>query len=280
MSNVAPYAGGGSIASVADPRSLVLHLEVCRLQAELERLEARLADLRTRSTPDQGPSSVDGSGRGVEPADDLLDRMVATLLESGRAEIADVSARRHAAAEAGLDADRTRAGALVDAARAELDAALAERGGALRTTWARGLDEVDLVVAEPLAVEPVAVEPLAAEPLAAEHLAAEPAPVDAALSVAEPVLLRAAEVEEARTDAAFDAWMAVGPESMGADAPDGGPVTVVAPDAAAEDGRDDEPGPAPAAAHRHRSRWLLPLEVVGALLVAAILVVLVLVLVG
>ena len=46
MSNVAPFAVAGSTTSVADPRSLVLHLEVCRLQAELERLEARLGELR------------------------------------------------------------------------------------------------------------------------------------------------------------------------------------------------------------------------------------------
>jgi hypothetical protein len=272
VSAAAPFA-------TANPRSLVVRLEVCRLRAELERLEVRLGELRSRPTAGSGRFSV-VADRDAERAEELLDRMVAALLESGRAEIADATARRHAVAEAGLDADRVRADAITESARADLEAALAERGGALRTTWARGLDEVDLLEdTRPSAVvgaaDAVAVPAVAVDAFAAVAMSIAPGPVAAEPASMAPALPRTAEVEEARTDAAFDAWMAVGPGHIVADGSDDLLLAPAPTDAAA----DREPIPS-ASPPRARSRWLLPLEVTAALLVAALLVVLGLVFIG
>ena len=264
----------GASAATADPRSLVLHLEVCRLQAELERLEGRLADLRANH-PDDPARGGPAADPGAEIADEVIDRMVATLLEAGRADIATSAAARQHAAEDRLGLDRARAAGIVASARADLDRALAERGQALHEGWDAGFDVVVLADRDdppPAVAVPVAVT--------------APIEVETAVELrdvpeAAPTRPGAAEVEEARTDAAFEAWMAVAPGAgvvTDADLSDERPAPVepsVPVPSTPTDPETDIEALAPA-----RSRWLLPLEVVGALLAAAVLVVLVLVLVG
>ena len=265
MSNAAPFAIAGSTTSVADPRSLVLRLEVCRLQAELERLEARLGELRSSSTAESAPS-VDQPDPVGGSADELVDRMVATLLESGRAEIVD--AIRLAATRTPRQAWRSPAGAPVPSWTPAGPTSRRRSPSAARRCGPRGPGASTRSTCSSTRAlrpwrprpprSPPVSQPAAAEPVASEPVAGEPA------------LPRTAEMEEARTDAAFDAWMAVGPTAA---------VSLERVADALEPRRGRRAGarpvdrPCPLA-------WLLPLEVAAALLVAALLVVLGLVLVG
>jgi hypothetical protein len=261
-----PFALAAVPSVPTGPRSLTLHLEICRLQAELEGLEARIGQFRaTPSSPGDG-DVVDGlPDRGEE----LVARMVASLHEAGRAEIDTDASRHRREAQARLDDARSRAADIVDAARADLAVALADRGRAVDTAWSDGLDVATLadrhMVVE--AVVPAVDRVVHVEPVSV--------PVPAAAMPVAAVLASAVHAEEVRTDAAFDAWMAVAPgtETVG-DGSD--PVDARHQDELGVDGEERSLR----APRSPRSRWLLPLEVAGALLVAALLVVLALVFIG
>lgn len=276
MTGPAPFALTSSPHGATEPSSLHLRLEILRLQAELESLETRIAELDDPSavTTAVEPATDDG-------ADELVERMVASLLQAGRDEIDAASSRRRAEAEAELDEARRSADLVLDRARADLAVALAERERAVGTALDDGLDLVVLSDAElqapipapaPVAMAPAPVQvPDAMAPTPEPVIA--PAPVAVAPVVADghpvgPAGPNAMDAEEARTDAAFDVWMAVAPE----------PVAEVAPETTTS---ALEPVPATSPAlDGPRSRWLLPLEVIAALLAAMIVVVLILVLVG
>lgn len=254
MSGAAPFVLAASPWGSADPSPLPIRLEICRLQAELESLEARIADLGT-----PGDAVAAAEAPMAVRAEELVERMVASLREAGREEIDTASNRRRMEAQVQLDEARRRADAILDGARAELAAVLAERERAVGLALDDGLDvvvlsDVDVVVTAP-APAPVT------------------APADVDVEVVEPAPSSAMEVEEARTDVAFDLWMAVAPVAPASPA-EPGPET---------EGARWEQSAAPTVTERDapsRSHCLLPLEVVAALLAAVIVVVLVLVLVG
>jgi hypothetical protein len=223
--------------------------------------------------------------------------MVSSLLLSGREEIAADSARRTREAESRLDEAARRADVIVGAARTEVAAALAERERRLAGARASGPDVLVLtddelraaatrLLAPPTDPMPVPA-PVAAPRMVSSAVEAPAEQVHASTGSMEmePVEAPAPEpttklsppvsavaAEEARTDAAFDVWMAVAPATetgneieREASTPEEVPEPVVA---------GDEHRP------RTRSRWILPLEVAAALLVAAILVVVLLVIIG
>jgi len=277
-------------ASVADPSSLALHLDICRLHAELRVLEARIAELDSGSAA-EGDSVAPFADR----AEELVERMVSALLLSGREEIAADSARRTREAEDRLHEAARRADATVGAARTEVAAALAERERRLAGARASGLDVLVLTDEElraaatsllsPLS-DPTPVSVAVPAPVTA-HRAVSPAvarPSDEIPSITGSMAMEAVELpapeptqklsppvsavaaEEARTDAAFDVWMAVAPATEAEPStPEQEPEPVV---------------PGDETRSRARSRWVLPLEVAAALLVAAILVVVLLVVIG
>jgi hypothetical protein len=284
-----------------DPGHLAQHLEICRLHAELELLEGRIRRLQSAVVPGD-----DALSPFTDRAQDLVDRMVDSLYTAGRGEIIAESTRTRIQAEARVEEARQRADEMLTTARDDLAVALAGRAEAVDAARALGLDvivltEPELAPATPLAVGPepppapveAPVEPdapvLLQEPsvpprrvylrvpgvtvpaTAATAAPADPAPV--VVAPADPVpaddvqSATAVEVEAARTDAAFEAWMAVAP-------PLGPPVPKV-------DGKVAELG---ATEHttvdRRRSRWVRVWEVVAGLIAVAIIVVMVLLAVG
>lgn len=327
---------GAAAASVpaapTDPRELALHLEICRLQAELEGLEARIHQV-------EAARAAGGSGYDpfVERAEELVERMVASLYVTGRAEIAEAAAAADAEAEAVIAEARARAQAILTEARGELAAVLVDRADAVDAAVVPGpvldltepappnaAEPVPSVVAEPLMVvvadevdgapaagttaevgtadvdTPEADAPVPTDTVEVPEL---PEPVTATATVVEPVVdaeptapaAPAAVVlpdehvvpeghvssleaitphlppmapaggaaASARTDAAFEAWLAVGPT----------PSTEPAAHGGAEP--DDEIVPAGV-----RPAWVRPVEAAIALLAVAVLVVLALLLVG
>lgn len=319
---------GAAAASVpaapTDPRELSLHLEICRLQAELEGLEARIHQV-------EAARAAGGSGYDpfVERAEELVERMVASLYVTGRAEIAEATASTDAEAEALVAEARRRAQAILDEARDELASVLVHRadaveaaiggvgGGVLDLTEPATLppavvaaptesvvDEVTPVDDEPAPPSPPSMGAPIEEPLVAEASAlvdeppappVPPAPLaPLADAPAPPVAVAVAPAHEHqlpegtvsaleaiaphlppmappagaaaasdRTDAAFEAWLAVAPSP------------VPGPDTDAGPGADDEIVPSGA-----RPAWVRPVEAVVALLMVAVLVVLTLLLVG
>jgi hypothetical protein len=113
----------------ADPRLLTLHLDICRMKAELELLEARINRIRA------GEAEAAADTRPfVDRAQDLLDRTVASIYESGRAEIEATDRQSRLDAEARLAEASRQAQMLLAAAREELAAALTERVEAVEPT--------------------------------------------------------------------------------------------------------------------------------------------------
>jgi hypothetical protein len=146
-------------AAPTDPRELALHLEICRLQAELEGLDARIRQV-------EAARAAGGSGYDpfVERAEELVERMVASLYVNGRAEIAEAAAAADADAEAILAEARARARTILTEARGELAGALVERADAVDDAVAPHavLDltgPTPTVAAEPLVVVPAAEVP-------------------------------------------------------------------------------------------------------------------------
>jgi hypothetical protein len=260
VTGAAPFALAAAPVGRSEPGSLALRLEILRLQAELASLEARIAEFGSSDAAAEGEAAV-------EETELLVERMVASLRQAGRDEIESVADRRRRQAQAQLDEARRRSELILAGARAEVAAALAERERSVARTLDGDLDSVVLPdVPAPAAMpEPVVAagavgvsKPVATDPVPTPRVAVE---------VVAPTAM---DVEEARTDAAFDVWMAVAPEVA-----DDAPGEPVAPTV--------EPlAPVVDAEHRRgsRSRWILPLEVAAALLAALILVVLVLALVG
>jgi hypothetical protein len=281
-------------ASVTDPSSLALHLDICRLHAELRVLEARIAELDSGSAA-EGDSVAPFADR----AEELVERMVSSLLLSGREEIAADSARRTREAEDRLHEAARRADATVGAARTEVAAALAERERRLAGVRASGLDVLVLTDDElraaatkllPPPTDPMPVSapfpaPVTAPRMVSSGVAAPAEDVHAStgsmemeaveVPAPEPTIqlsppVSAVAAEEARTDAAFDVWMAVAPATEAeAERETSTPQEALEPVVAGDETRS-----------RTRSRWVLPLEVAAALLVAAILVVVLLVVIG
>jgi len=333
-------------AAPTDPRELALHLEICRMQAELEGLEEHIRQVEAARS--EGRHGYDPF---VERAEELMERMVASLYVSGRSEIAAARAATDERAEALLEDARQRAQAILAEARAELATALLERAEAIEdptaehvvdlTDGAGAVEDVvdqrsvdaDIVVAEdpdavvdardvlPVDAESVDTELVDAETVDVLPVDTEPVDDEADAEVAspdpslllpppppapsaagqvdlwltppaEPVSLpllpppgaaselpgetrsevdeptpSAVEIETARTDAAFDAWLAVGPPVSEADRAETGEAIPGLADLG------DEDGP-------RRPAWVRPVEAAIALGTVALAVVLLLLLVG
>jgi hypothetical protein len=262
VSGSAPFVLAAISAAPVDSASLMLHLEICRLQAELDLLESRIGDAQAAPGP---PGEADVAAPFAHRAEELVERMVASLRHAGREE-----------AQAVLDDARRRAEDVVAGARAQLATALVERSHVVDGAFGVEIEQVllsdrevppraaALVVEMPVQPTPPTVPPAVGPTHPVESRPQpRPAPPSLPQAQAHPVAT-AIEAEEARTDAAFEAWLAVAPTSGAAE-----PEPVVAVVAPVTEVRS-----------RSRSRWLLPLEVLAALLATALVVVLVLVFVG
>jgi hypothetical protein len=255
---------------VADPTSAALHQEIALMQAELEDLERRILR-RRQCDPEEVAAPFEAR------AGSLVDRVVSSLLEAGRSDIRAAARQSDLHAEVVVYEARRRAEATLAAARRDLAGVLDARANAVDALKALGLEVSFLSDPEPIGIgvaELPHVNPEAPRVEAPRPVAAVvDAPV-AELAVAgwepESVLdLRehsaAIAVEAARTDAAFDHWMAVAPTAIPSADADARPSTELVP--------IDSPG-------RVRSRWAGPLEVIATLIGATSVVVLVLLLVG
>jgi hypothetical protein len=273
VSGSAPFVLAAISAAPVDSASLMLHLEICRLQAELDLLESRIGDAQAAPGP---PGEADVAAPFAHRAEELVERMVASLRHAGREEIEAASDRRRREAQAVLDDARRRAEDVVAGARAQLATALVERSHVVDGAFGVEIEQVllsdrevppraaALVVEMPVQPTPPTVPPAVGPTHPVESRPQpRPAPPSLPQAQAHPVAT-AIEAEEARTDAAFEAWLAVAPTSGAAE-----PEPVVAVVAPVTEVRS-----------RSRSRWLLPLEVLAALLATALVVVLVLVFVG
>jgi hypothetical protein len=281
-----------------EPADLARHLEICRLQAELEILEGQLAQARASE------SDVVGAGDSAEPfaerAQELVDRMVEELRRTACEEHRQIVGIGRAEAEARLALARIRAEEIVSDAREDLLRAIAERDLAFGSHLEVDLDDAvadqadraprlaaptDPVIAlsnVPMSSDggPAAadVEPEpSVEPETRTELEQPPAPpllppiaeapvsqepvVETDAHPTSPAPLGAVAVEEARTDAAFDVWLAVAPAPVD-------PELVEPVERTLDDGRS------------RRSATVLALEIGGVLLLVVTLVVLGLVLVG
>jgi hypothetical protein len=259
---------------------LWVQLEICRLRAELEAVEEQLAAARR-------PVGADGlASPFADRAALLVDRLAVTLQEAVEEEDASllVEAERQAAAR--VEAGRQQAQMVLAAARADLAASLEARAEAVELEhrrWRvayRGWEQLHQVRGTSLAVEVQhAAELLGIEVSLGRTEPASPArPAPASAGTAEAPAPVAAVVpaglaplpppaplptddalvaEAARTDAAFEAWMAVAPNRAATAA---GDQSATVPDG----GR----------------RWGLPLEVAASLVAVAVVVVVLLIALG
>lgn len=244
-----PVALGRSPELVGHRTALALHLEILRLQGELEAVESSL-----RTTPPvDGDQTLAGVALGddapafEERAQDLADSMVAALYQAGRAEIDAATARSRAEADAILAEARARSGALLTSAREELAFVLSERAEVLDRSRAVDLD--------------AALRP----PVAGPASFAEPTPVGSG----RPVDLPGSDTAGVAAPELGSPPVVGAPVSDGLGAGSSRGATSVIPTANAD-----------AAAPLEPARWVRPLEVVAALIAVAVAVVLVLVLVG
>ncbi len=122
MSDPSPYVLASVPSTSSDPRLLTLHLEICRMRAELENLEARIERIRVSEV-----EAASDTRPFVDRAQELVDRTVAALLESGRTEIALAGTESRVRAAARLEAANRQAQELLSSAREELAAVLTER---------------------------------------------------------------------------------------------------------------------------------------------------------
>jgi hypothetical protein len=134
-----PFALASVPAASTDPRLLTMHLDICRMRAELELLEGRISRIRAS----EAEAAAD-TRPFVDRAQDLVDRTVASLLEAGRAEIEAADHRSIADAEGRMAEANHQARLLITAAREELAAALTERAEAAERADGRAADVVIL----------------------------------------------------------------------------------------------------------------------------------------
>jgi hypothetical protein len=261
-----------SWSSLTDrPAPLALQLEICRLRAELEVVEERLA----AASGLVGPEAVSSpfAGRAAE----LVERLAESLEESVRNDFDLMMSAARATAERRLDQGRRHAQAILVLAREELASALIARADAVEAYQRRVLEAPLLAPPAPreegpspsrLDLDAVPIEcvlDLTDDDRPAITIASAVPVTDVAIAAPDPFA-----TEAARTDAAFETWIAVDP----ARAPRPGELVVVPLDDAA-----DASSPA-----RHRSarnpRWLVPVEIAASLAVVAVIVILLLILVG
>jgi hypothetical protein len=134
-----PFALASVPAASTDPRLLTMHLDICRMRAELELLEGRIGRIRAS----EAEAAAD-TRPFVDRAQDLVDRTVASLLEAGRAEIDAADRRSIDAAEARMAEANRQARLLITAAREELAVALTERAEAVERAHGTAADVVIL----------------------------------------------------------------------------------------------------------------------------------------
>ena len=116
-----------------------MHLDICRMRAELELLEGRISRIRAS----EAEAAAD-TRPFVDRAQDLVDRTVASLLEAGRAEIEATDRQSIGDAEARMAEANRQARLLITAAREELAAALTERAEAAERAHGSAADVVIL----------------------------------------------------------------------------------------------------------------------------------------
>ncbi len=139
MSEPTPFALASVPAASTDPRLLTMHLDICRMRAELELLEGRISRIRAS----EAEAAAD-TRPFVDRAQDLVDRTVASLLEAGRAEIEATERQSIGDAEARMAEANRQARLLITAAREELAAALTERAEAAERAHGSAADVVIL----------------------------------------------------------------------------------------------------------------------------------------
>ena len=139
MNEPTPFALASVPAASTDPRLLTMHLDICRMRAELELLEGRISRIRAS----EAEAAAD-TRPFVDRAQDLVDRTVASLLEAGRAEIEATDRQSINDAEARMAEANRQARLLITAAREELAAALTERAEAAERAHGPATDVVIL----------------------------------------------------------------------------------------------------------------------------------------
>ncbi len=139
MNEPTPFALASVPAASTDPRLLTMHLDICRMRAELELLEGRISRIRAS----EAEAAAD-TRPFVDRAQDLVDRTVASLLEAGRAEIEATDRQSVADAEGRMAEANRQARLLIAAAREELAAALTERAEAAERAHGSAADVVIL----------------------------------------------------------------------------------------------------------------------------------------
>ena len=139
MNDPAPLALASVPSAPADPSLLTLHLDICRMRAELELLETRIGRIRAS----EAEAAAD-TRPFVDRAQDLVDRTVESLYETGRAEIEAVDRQSRLDAESRLAEASRHAQELLAAAREELADALTERAESAARVQAPTADVVIL----------------------------------------------------------------------------------------------------------------------------------------
>jgi hypothetical protein len=258
------------------PAPLSLQLEICRLRAELEAVEERLTDARRAADPEGLATPF------ADRAALLVDRMVASLRETLHTEAERTMATAELEAAARVESGRHQAQAVLAAARADLARVLEERADAVAAEhrrWSTAYRAWEHLQAENGTV-------ISAEALRAADLLDPAAPPPAGMAagldgpeaqlgsdalVGPEVLVErgqaaAVAAEAARTDVAFEAWMAVAPaRATGYGTPE---LDVAHPPLGEAEGLGGA------------RRWLLPLEIAASLAAVAVLVVVALIVIG
>jgi hypothetical protein len=139
MNDPAPLALASVPSAPADPSLLTLHLDICRMRAELELLETRIGRIRAS----EAEAAAD-TRPFVDRAQDLVDRTVESLYETGRAEIEAIDRQSRLDAESRLAEASRHAQELLAAAREELADALIERAESAARVQAPTADVVIL----------------------------------------------------------------------------------------------------------------------------------------
>jgi hypothetical protein len=242
------------------PAPLSSQLEICRLRAELEAVEERLADARRAADPEGLATPF--ADRAVL----LVDRMVASLRQTLDAEAERAMATAELEAAARMESGRQQAQVVLAAARADLACVLEERADAVAAEhrrWSTAYRAWEQLRAEDATT-------ISAEALRAADLVGVEAPDPSPEVAVGPGQSAAVFAEAARTDAAFEAWMAVAParatEVAGALEP-----AAVHPPLEEAEGLGGVGG---------GRRWLLPLEIAASLAAVAVLVVVALIVIG
>lgn len=139
MTEPSPFVLAPVPPASADPRLLTLHLDICRMKAELELLETRIGRIRAS----EAEAAAD-TRPFVDRAQDLLDLTVSSIYEGGRGEIEAIDRQSRLDAEARLSEASRHAHMLLAAAREDLANALTERAEAVAPARADAADVVIL----------------------------------------------------------------------------------------------------------------------------------------